>query len=337
MMKTFDIRRGVNISHWLSQSDRRGRPRRDWFGRDDMLRLRDAGLDHVRLPVDEEQLYTAGHDREGEAFDLLDAALDWAAEAGLRAIVDLHILRSHHFLNDVPLLFTDARQAERLAAVWADLSSVLSGRKVEDVAYELMNEPVAPDPEDWNRVSKLPLAAIRQREPERAVLLGSNTSNSVFTFDALDVPRDNQLVLSFHYYLPMALTHYRASWSKHQETYKGPVHYPGKQLNEDDLKLVPEADRQHYEEVNQHYDRARIVRDFAGPIAKAKATGLPLHCGEFGVHKVAPAEDAGRWYRDVRSVFEEFDIAWTAWDWRGSFALFNDDGTLTPAGKAMLA
>lgn len=333
----FPIRRGVNVSHWLSQSESRGEQRRKWFQRQDMLRLRELGLDHVRLPVDESQMWNEAGGRENEAFDLLNAGLDWAAEVGMRVIVDLHILRTHYFQDESPVLFTDPKAAQHLADLWADLSDALRSRANDKVAYELMNEPAAKDPADWNRVAAHPLKAIRDREPQRTVLLGSIDGNSVFTFDALAVPADDRnLLLSFHYYHPMPLTHYRASWTKHQETYAGPVHYPGPSLSAEDMKLVPSEDRAHYERIVRPYDRSTIVADFAQPLAVRERTGLPLHLGEFGCIYRAPEADRVAWYRDIVSVCDEYDIAWSAWDWRGQFAIVNDKGQPTAAGRGLL-
>jgi endoglucanase len=50
----FEIRRGTNISHWLSQSRARGAERRAWFTEDDVQRIAGWGFDHIRLPIDEE-------------------------------------------------------------------------------------------------------------------------------------------------------------------------------------------------------------------------------------------------------------------------------------------
>ncbi len=105
----FTIKRGTNISHWLSQSQRRGDERLAFFTERDVQRIAEMGggkLDHIRLPVDEEQLWDADGEKDAEAFELLESALDWCEDAGLRAIVDLHILRTHYFLDktDPPCL-----------------------------------------------------------------------------------------------------------------------------------------------------------------------------------------------------------------------------------------
>ena len=85
----FAVRRGTNVSHWLSQSRRRGDERRGFFTREDVALAAKLGFDHLRIPVDEEQLFDESGRPIEEAFALLDAALDWCAEHRLRAIVDL--------------------------------------------------------------------------------------------------------------------------------------------------------------------------------------------------------------------------------------------------------
>ena len=53
----FAVQRGVNISHWLSQSDRRGTGREEWFNRQDVALLAGLGFDPLRIPIDEEQMW----------------------------------------------------------------------------------------------------------------------------------------------------------------------------------------------------------------------------------------------------------------------------------------
>jgi endoglucanase len=88
----FEINRGTNISHWLSQSQRRGDERRAWFTRQDVQRIAEWGFDHVRIPIDEEQMWTAPSPTVAMPGAQRGARL--LREHGLRAVVDLHILRS---------------------------------------------------------------------------------------------------------------------------------------------------------------------------------------------------------------------------------------------------
>lgn len=336
------IERGTNISHWLSQSDKRGAERRAWFTRDDVRRLADWGFDHIRLPIDEEQMWAVDGRQEAEAFDLLDQGLDWAMAAGLNVVVDLHILRNHSFGQaDEPALFSDPHEAERFAGLWRQLSARMRGRDVGRVAYELLNEAVAGDPADWNRVALGAHAAVRALEAKRPLVLGSNQWNSVFTYDQLAVPDDQDTILTFHYYHPMLLTHHRASWSPEGRMYDGPVRYPGRPIADEHLHLArkPEAHRLldlSLDRVNAPYDRDRILADLAQPLAAARRSGLPLYCGEFGVIKLAPSQPRLAWYHDIVALFTEHGIGWANWDYKGMFALV-DGGVSTGVAEAMLA
>lgn len=338
----FVIHRGTNISHWLSQSDRRGAERRAFFTQEDVERIASLGggrFDHIRLPIDEEQMWDDNGDPDDEAFGLLESALDWCEAAGLRVVVDLHLLRSHHFLDrETPLLFTDSDALAHFIDLWEQLSDRLGERSTDQVAYELLNEPVARDPGDWNRVAHAVYHAIRAREPGRVIVLGSNWFNQPQTFQELDVPEDDDLILTFHYYRPMFITHYTAPWWEGGGSYHGPVHYPGQPIAEEDLARVDPALRELIERegLNRPFTRETIVEDLAQPLAVREETGLPLYCGEFGCYERTPTELRLAWYRDILSVFEALDIAWANWDYKGSFGIVDMQGELTPIASVLL-
>ena len=321
----FTIHRGTNISHWLSQTKHRNPAH---FTEADARRLKGWGFDHVRLPVDEVHLWDETGNPDAEGFRLLDAALDWCEDAGLRAIVDLHIVRSHYFMDtENPPLFGQPREAAKFVELWLELSHRLQARSTNLVAYELLNEPVARDPNDWNRVSQAAYSALREVEPTRTIVLGSNWFNSPENFDKLWMPADEHCVLTFHFYKPMLLTHYQASWTD-TPLYTGRVQYPGRIA----LDPVPAAVAKY----DEHYDRAAMVRDIALPLAKRKETGHPLYCGEFGCINQAPQAARLAWYRDLVSVFAEQGIAWANWDFRGDFGLLNREGAETGIRPALL-
>ncbi len=324
---SFSIYRGTNISEWLSQSKRRGLERAGFFTEADVRLIARLGFDHIRLPIDEEQMWEEDGRRNPEAFTLLDAALDWCESCGLRVVVDLHLLRTHNFISAVtPRLFTDPAETARFAGLWAELSDVLRRRSTDQVAYELMNEPVASDPADWNRVALAGFQAIREREPERTVVLGSNTWNQTHTFDALEVPADPRLILTFHYYRPMLITHYRAPWWE-GGFWGGPVHYPGQPIADEDMRYLNPAFLARVPQwSNEVWDCNRIEQDFALPLRVARQTGHPLYCGEWGAIHFTPLPLRLAWYRDMLAIFKKHDISWCNWDYRGGFAPVVRDG-----------
>ncbi len=324
----FTLGKGTNLAHWLSQSQRRGIDRGEFIQEKDIEFISGMGFQHVRLPIDEEQMWDEKGNRHEDAFRLLFNCIDWSIKNNLRVVIDLHILRSHHFNAKEKPLWTDPKEQDRFCNLWLDLSAALKHYPDSMVAYELMNEAVADDPEDWNRLIARCFSDLRKVEPGRFIVIGSNRWQSADTFDALKVPDDQRIILSFHFYEPFILTHYHASWTGLRD-YSGPVHYPGIALSEEEFIAVPESQKNEVRRfMNRPFDKEIMTKMMAKPIAKAKELGLQLYCGEYGVLTGAPEKDRLRWYRDLISIFEELNIASANWNYKSDqFGLINNDGS----------
>ncbi len=324
----FKIFKGTNIAHWLSQSEARGAARDSFFQEKDVVALKKFGFDHLRLPIDEMQMWDENGMRHEDAFKLMTNCLDWCQKHQLKVIVDLHILRSHHFNAAVKPLWTDPKEQEKFYKFWIDLSSVLKKYPVSDVAYELMNEAVADDPEQWNNLVAHAMKTLRPLEPERIIVIGSNMWQSARTFDVLKVPNDKNIILSFHLYEPFLLTHYQASWTG-LKNYTGPVHYPGELLTKDEFDALSKDQQAIAKDwVGKEWNLEKLEEMMQLPVQKAKELGLQLYCGEYGVVENAPAADKMRWYNDMIAAFNKFGIASANWNYKsGQFGLIDGRGT----------
>jgi endoglucanase len=311
----FRIKRGTNIAHWLSQSGKRGSERAAFFTQKDVKFIADAGFDHFRLPVDEQQLWDSNGKRNADAFQLLDNALTWANAAGLRVVLDLHILRSHHFNEKEKPLWSQPAAQDKFIQLWKDLSSAVKKYSNSVVAYEFMNEPVADDAEQWNVLLARVSDSIRSWEAERVLVIGSNRWQSAATFDQLRVPaNDKNILLSFHFYEPFYLTHYKASWTELKD-FEGTIQYPG--------QIVKEGRNASEQKV---YNRDELEKMMEKPIHLADSLGLPLYCGEFGVIDGSPEASKIAWYRDMVAVFDKHNIAYANWNFKaGSFGIVDKD------------
>ncbi len=323
----FKIMKGTNIAHWLSQSESRGADRDSFFQEKDVASIKELGFDHLRIPIDEEQMWDENGVRHADAFQLLTNSLDWCQKHQLKAIVDLHILRSHHFNAEVKPLWTDPKEQEKFYNLWVDLSSVLKKYSVGDVAYELMNEAVADDPEQWNTLVTNAMATLRKLEPERIIVIGSNRWQSAKTFDVLKVPNDKNIILSYHFYEPFLLTHYHASWTG-LKNYTGPAHYPGIIVTQEEFNALTDDQKEIVKDrVGQEWNIDRLEQMMQLPIEKAKKLGLQLYCGEYGVIENAPEADRIRWFNDMISVFNQNNIASANWNYKSDqFGLLKSDG-----------
>ncbi len=342
-MAGYKHKHGVNIGRWLCHGDDPLEWREGWLVQEDMAKIRDLGLDHVRLCLKEIYFW----DEEGifnpKAIEILRRGIDWALDAGLVANVNLHILRSHFFMDlEEPELFTSAAAQARFVHFWEDLSDNLNGYPNDKLAYEFMNEPVARANERWNVVWRQAYDALRAKEAERTLILGSNLWNQTRTFKDLAVPEgDPNMMLDFHFYEPLLVSHYGAPWVKiAQVPWK--VKYPGRPLNVPGWVYGLYANtksgisKQHRKDAfreNNYFDRSIMLERFQPAIDVAKKYNLPLNLGEFGLYTAVPHEAGHPWLRDVFGLCAENNISWTYWSLgKGDdgFALMGKDGSPNP-------
>ncbi len=327
----FALERGVNISHWLSQ---RGEMPRElmqtYFTEFDVIMLSEAGFDHIRIPIDEVEFWDDdGRPRE-DAWAFLEQALGWAERHGLRAIVDLHIIRSHYFnaanegMNDANTLWEDPAEQEKFVQLWEEISDRIGSHPVDWVAYEFMNEAVGSDHEDWNKLLRAVYGRIRELEPQRTFVLGSFNFQSMGTLDQLWVPEgDPNLVISFHNYDPFLVTHHMAEWNR-AGLYKGPIQYPGKPVPDESLlDDLPEDVREAIKTRNQPFSYETILKTLQPAVDCAKKHNLPVYCGEWGCIIYAPREIRLAYYRDWIRAFRELGISQAIWDYQGHFRIVN--------------
>lgn len=326
-VNNFTIKRGTNISHWLSQSEERGEARRQHIKEEDFARLEELGFDFVRLPIDEEQFWDEQGNKLPEAWQLLTQALNWAGKHHLRTIVDMHIIRSHNFnaVNEgkTNVLFTSDEAMQNYINLWYQLSDVLKTYSNDSVAYELMNEPVADEHEQWNNLIFKVHKAIREREPQRTLVIGSNKWQGTWTFKYLRIPEgDKNIILSFHYYEPQALTHYGAPWTPIGK-YSGKLTYPGQLVSQADYDKAPDSLKPILKQYTSVWNRERIAQDFRDAIAVAKKYGVQLYCGEWGVYEPVDRELAYKWTKDMLWVFDKYNIAWASWCYDNDFGFWD--------------
>lgn len=325
----FEIHRGLNTSHWLSQSEIRGDEREQYMQAHDFEKIAQMGFDHVRIPIDEEQMWDEQGNKHPEAFKLLHQGIKWAFDNDLRVIVDLHVLRSHHFNYNNDQLWEDPEAQAKFWNFWEQLSAELSQYPNHLLAYELMNEAVADDAEDWNKLIAKGIETVRRNEPERTIVVGSNRWQMVYTFPELKIPEnDTNLILSFHFYEPFIITHYQTWWNAMKD-FKGELNYPGLTTDTNNLDQYEPATINIIREHNQIYNKKVMLDKMEVAIDYAKKRNLLLYCGEFGCYPSTPMALREKLYKDWIAIFEENNIAWCHWNYKNDFPVV-DAETLEP-------
>jgi endoglucanase len=269
--------------------------------------VRKVGFDAVRLPVrwsahaEESAPYTV----DPEWFAHVDQAVDGALRRDLTVVVNVH---HYHELMAAPHLHQD-----RLVALWRQIAAHYADRGPR-LYFELLNEPrAAMTGQVWNRLVPAALAAVRESSPARVVAAGPVGMNGIDALADLELPADDRVIVTVHYYAPFEFTHQGAPW-------------------------VEGADRWLDTSWGNDPDRDAVRRDLEAAAGWARERGRPLFIGEFGAY--AKADMAARllWTTFVRDHAERLGLSWCYWDFGTDFGAFDPrrDAWRAPFLQALL-
>lgn len=250
-----------------------------------------AGFDHVRLPV-----RWSNH-----AAPTADATLDETFAARIDEVVELAlaselyvVLDAHHYrqLDGEPLDPGEAEVEptvleERLVNIWKQLSTRYRAHS-NRLVYELYNEPHGRQTSHmWNLLAERALAAVRENDPERVVVIGASEWNDPTALRALKVPDDPNLIVTFHHYAPYHFT-FQGTFIKNSPAWVGTT-------------CCDESQRI---EIRSGIEIAAIF---------SRENAVPVYLGEFGSSTVADTASRVDYFRFLRDQAESFGIPWAVW------------------------
>jgi endoglucanase len=198
------------------------------------------------------------------------------------------------------------------------------------LAYEFLNEPTAPTCTQWNELVSEFIKNIRKEEPNRCLVIGSNRWNAPGTIDSLSIPQaEKNVILSFHFYGPILVTHHQAPWHPLTKFFTDKVNYPGWIIEDTSCyDKYTEEQRQFLRRENFNAVPDSLTPHFNHLKEFADSLGVQLNCGEFGVYPYHIDKEARlRWYRDMARLFCEHKISNTHWCYKGDFPVVKKDGS----------
>ena len=285
----FRVRRCMNMGNAL-EAPQEG----DWGYRirsSDFYIIRQAGFDTVRLPIrwDAHASHRPPYRIDPAFMRRIFEVTKQAQDAGLGVILDMH--------NYEALMKHPARERARFLSLWAQIAHAFSDAP-DSVYFELYNEPtLAISSEQLSLLYAEVLPILRKENPTRKVILGGNSWNSIEALGALRLPKDANLVATFHDYSPHEFTHQGAEWM------------------EPKLPL------------GRHYGTPADLADKRSIYAQARAfqkrTGLPVLVGEFGVINKVPLAERIAWIAERRRTIERAGLSWCVWDFAGAFNTYD--------------
>ncbi len=332
------LRHGTNFSHWLRETPAEVAA---VATRDDFARVASWGADHVRLPVSHRLLQadTAPFALLPEGLAWLDQAAAWAREEGLGLILDLHTAAGMSFMTpEANAIWTNREQQARFAAIWRGLAQRYRDAAFDHLAFELLNEPTADDPADWNAIAELGLSAVREIDSERTVIIGANSWNVPNTMPDLRDFHDPHVRYNFHWYEPFIFTHQKAPWVEYLTLLNLTVDYPTQLPDLSTLAATlpnPQWREQTMLFSGEALGLPRMERWLRPVLDFRERTGAPLFCSEFGAYEAAPMDARVRWYADTVDLFARHDICWSNWDYNSDFGVIDAAGNPRPFLKIL--
>jgi aryl-phospho-beta-D-glucosidase BglC (GH1 family) len=303
---------GINLGGWLSQCDHTKERYENFINEDDIRRIREWGLDHVRLPVDYEAV-DAG-------MEYIDRAAEWCGRYDLNMIIDLHKTYGYSFDGgEGESGFFDSEELqERFYGLWEKLAARYAGLG-DRVAFELLNEvtdkeygPV------WNRISTECIRRLRKIAPDTKIIIGGYYNNSIEAIRDIAMPCDDNVVYTFHCYEPLIFTHQGAPWAPGMKTdFRISINASYAEMTEMSKKYLSQVTVgfDGFDD-SESLSVAFFDRLFAEAVKVAEERNVALYCGEYGVIDLADAGETLKWYQIISEAFDKYRIGRSAWSYK---------------------
>ena len=258
--------------------------------------IAELGFQHVRVPIRWEtparSMEEAPFTIEPSFFARIQEVVDEALQNKLHVIINMH---HHDTLYEHP-----EEEKARFLSQWSQIAEHFKDYP-DSLLFEVLNEPHGNlTPEKWNVFFADALAEIRSTNPERYVLMGTAEYGGLSGVKYLELPDDDRLVLSVHYYNPFNFTHQGAEWVGPQSQ-----EWLGTKWNDTEA------------------ERNTVINEFGEVLAFAETHQIPLHVGEFGAYSTADIESRARWTTFLGRWFEAQNLSWAYWEFSAGFGIYN--------------
>ena len=317
------FRRGINLGNRLESKPDEGA----WGGRvedGDLRLIAQRGFDHVRIPV-----WFSGHASEATPFALdtaflsrVEQVLDLATSENLAVILVLH--GYYELEADV------AGHTPRLLSLWRQLSERFQNRP-ETLAFELFNEPPQSMQSTWNGLVAQLVAAVRETNPSRLIVIDSTSWADTTTLGSLQLPNDANIAVAVHPYEPKLFSFQGKDWGDPSWQTSGVI-FPGPPAT----PIVPHPAAQANAAATRwfmQYNTLDAAQNPSGPrtvreqIARVKAyreaSGRAVMNTEWGPQDGGDMTSRANLIRSMREECEAASIPWTIWEDPNNMRLYD--------------
>jgi len=274
------------------------------FAEADFAWMAEWGFDFVRLPMDyrcwtdPDEPYTYDETILKE----IDQAVAYGVKHGVHVSVNLHRAPGYTVARppEKRNLWKDPEAQKQFNAQWTMFAKRYKGRPSTQVSFNLVNEPANIEPAIYATVARGAVEAIRAVDPDRLII----SDGMQWGHDPVWELADLGVAQSVHGYLPMPVTHYKASWVN------------GDRWSEPTWPL---------KEGGKTRDRAWLRDEYFAPWRKLAEKGVAVHMGEWGCFNKTPHGVVLAWMKDVGELVKDAGWGWALWNFRGPFGIVDSE------------
>ena len=298
------FRRGVNIARWIQYQNANPDI---VHNKQTLVDLKSLGIDVVRIPFGAKTSGPPDFTIEPHFFEYVDQVIDWAESIGLYVILDNHN-NGDSILGPKYGPERSARAEEYLRPLWTQIATRYKHRS-KYLIYEILNEPWA-DERRWGVVQGRIIDVIRGIDPDRKIVVTGGNFGSWSLNDNLPDYDDENLIYTFHFYMPKPFIRQGGGW-----TDTGELLAADPNVNSIPWPYAPEDLAKGMEKHAHQGTKEYLVGLLDDVVEFSKERDVPVYCGEFGaiLGPNFPRDDYYKYFRFLREYFEDNDIAWTMW------------------------
>jgi hypothetical protein len=364
------LRRGINTWPWFSLTKEYPAPRTDYAWppfqeqrpvptRLDLQRLRSAGFDFIRIPVDPGPFLSFTGEPRTKLLISLFKAVEEAISADLSVVVNIQPNdATHYWVSQRMLENRDAPVFDLYLALVDDIAGGLRQFDSGRVALEPVNEPPQKcDSKAWSEVQIAILGRARLAAPQLTLIATGACGSMISGLERIDptpLMKFQPVLFTFHFYEPYLFSHQGAPWmSEPIYRWLNDVPWPAsagsleqtlasvnRRMTQDTLYSTQDKETVFREirRVLVEYFGARPARSFLDQYLGhvRKWAGLnhikpdQIIMGEFGAlrsdnrYVAARTADRVRYVRDVRQAAEACGFSWAFWNLFDGMGLMDD-------------
>ncbi len=259
-----------------------------WFSQ-----IKEIGFNHVRIPIrwSSNTEISNPNSISPEFIKRVKHVVDLAVEQNLLVVINFH---HYEELYENPVA-----EFARFKVLWTQVATIFKDYP-NTVVFEILNEPHANlSAEIWNSMIPDMIQIVRNDNPQRTLIIGLANYGGLSGLNVLQLPNDDNIIVTPHYYEPFHFTHQGAEWVDGAEQWLGTTW----------TETIAQK-----EEIDTHFEQILLW---------SQQNKVPIYIGEFGAYSKAPEESRVAWTKYVAKKSIDLGFSFAYWEWASGFGIYN--------------